>query len=272
MRTGKKGKKPKGKTLNLQDFLSENGGSQSNSIVTKSLSWANECDDDDYANTKIETYSIPTVPRSQRVLDDSTIPQNPPYWAHIWNLPYDLGDGEISEYFEEVTASKVLTVRLPRDDGDSGRMRGSGFIEFADRDGLIAAVSASDLQLRNRKIRIDVSGEPDFKRGGNRGRYDNFGSSDNRDWRGSRGSAGSAGGASGAGGAGGGGSSSQENGGNWRSGDRPKMESPPAARRNNDRYNNRGFTRDEAAPITEERPRIKLQPRTVPLGWYIQLI
>lgn len=244
-KTGKKTKKPKGKTLNLQDFLNENGGSQSNSIVTKSLSWANECDDDDYTPSKIETYALPSVPRSQRVLDDSTIPQEPPFWAHIWNLPYDLNESEILEYFEEVTESKVNGVRLPRDDGDSGRMRGSGFIEFADREGLIAAVSLPDLQLRNRKIRIDVSGEPDFKRGGNRNRYDNFGaSSENRDWRGGR--------------------PAGENGGNWRSGDR-KTESPPPARRN-DRYNNPRFTRDEPAPITEERPRIKLQPRTVPLG------
>lgn len=246
--------------------MNENGGTQSNSIVTKSLSWANECDDDDYTPSKIETYALPSVPRSQRVLDDSTIPQDPPYWAHIWNLPYDLNESEILEYFEEVTESKVNGVRLPRDDGDSGRMRGSGFIEFADREGLIAAVSLPDLQLRNRKIRIDVSNEPDFKRGGNRNRYDNFGaSSENRDWRGGQPRA------------------AGESGGNWRSGDRPKMESPPQARRNdrgytssndrgytgsNDRgYNgSRGFTRDEPAPITEERPRIKLQPRTVPLG------
>lgn len=184
---GKKGKKAKGKTLNLQDFLSENGGATSGSIVTKSLSWANECEDDDYAPPKIITYSIPTAPRSQRVLDDSTIPQNPPFWAHISNLSYDLNESDIQEYFESVTNFKVVGVRLPREDGDAGRMRGFGYIEFEERDGLIAAVSLPDLQLRNRKIRIDVSNEQDQKRGGgNRGRYDNFGgSSENRDtnWR-----------------------------------------------------------------------------------------
>lgn len=213
---GKKGKKAKGKTLNLQDFLSENGGQASGSLVTKSLSWANECEDDDYAPPKIITYSIPTAPRSQRVLDDSTIPQNPPFLAHISNLSYDLNENDIQEYFESVTNYEVVSVRLPREDGDTGRMRGFGYIEFAEREGLIEAVSQPDLQLRNRKIRIDVSNEQEKQRG-NRGRYDNFGSSsENRDtnWRGRNQDNGRDGERR----------SGVENGGNWRA-DRPKMDS-----------------------------------------------
>lgn len=259
--SGKKGKKSKGKTLNLQDFLSENGAPPTSSVVTKSLSWANECEDDDYSPPKILTYAIPTAPRSQRVLDDSTIPTSPPFSAHISNLPYDLNETDIQEYFESVTNSVVLSVRLPREDGDSGRMRGFGYIEFGDRDGLIAAVSQPELTLRNRKIRIDVSTENDSKRGGNR-RYDNFGASDNRDsnWRRGQGQDSND-------------SSSRrsdvENDGNWRSGDRPKRESPPPARRaygrrNND-FDDRNRRDDDRAPLSEERPRIKLNPRTLPL-------
>lgn len=293
--SGKKGKKAKGKTLNLQDFLSENGGGTSGSIVTKSLSWANECEDDDYAPPKIVTYSIPTAPRSQRVLDESTIPTNPPYLAHISNLSFDLNEADIQEYFESVTNYDVVSVRLPREDGDSGRMRGFGYIEFAERDGLIAAVSIPDLQLRNRNIRIDVSNEQEQKRGGNRGRYDNFGSSsENRDtnWRGREKDNGQDGGAPRR--------SAVENGGNWRS-ERTKMsDSPPPQRRDRgdrdrgdrdrgdrdrgdrdrgdrdrgdrdrgdrdrgdrDRY---GGGRRNEPPLTEERPRLKLQPRTLPL-------
>lgn len=240
--------------------MSENGGQASGSSVTKSLSWANECEDDDYAPPKIITYSIPTAPRSQRVLDDSTIPQHPPYLAHISNLSYDLCESDIQEYFESSTNFDVVSVRLPREDGDTGRMRGFGYIEFAERDGLIAAVSLPDLTLRNRKIRIDISNEQELKRGsGNRGRYDNFGgSSENRDtnWRGNRDN----------------GQdpirrSSVENG-NWRS-DRIKTDSPPPARR--ERYGggdrgdrSGGGGRRNEAPM-EERPRLKLQPRTLPL-------
>lgn len=261
---GKKGKKAKGKTLNLQDFLSENGGQASGSVVTKSLSWANECEDDDYAPPKIVTYNIPTAPRSQRVLDESTIPTHPPYLAHISNLSFDLCEEDIQEYFESVTSHDVVSVRLPREDGETGRMRGFGYIEFAEREGLIAAVSYPDLQLRNRNIRIDVSNEQEQKRGGNRGRYDNFGSSENRNdtnWRGRGQDSGSDSGRRGGGGSGGGG---MENGGNWRS-DR-KMDSPPPARRDHrggDRFG--GGRRGNEPPPSEERPRLKLQPRTVPL-------
>lgn len=239
--------------------MSENGAPPTSSVVTKSLSWANECEDDDYSPPKILTYAIPTAPRSQRVLDDSTIPTSPPFSAHISNLPYDLNETDIQEYFESVTNSTVLSVRLPREDGDSGRMRGFGYIEFGDRDGLIAAVSQPELTLRNRKIRIDVSTENDSKRGGNR-RYDNFGASDNRDsnWRRGQDSNDSSSRRS-----------DVENSGNWRSGDRPKMESPPPVRRGYGRRNNdfddRNRRDDDRAPLSEERPRIKLNPRTLPL-------
>lgn len=261
----------------MQDFLSENGGAASGSVVTKSLSWANECEDDDYAPPKIVTYAIPTAPRSQRVLDDSTIPTHPPFLAYMSNLPYDLNESDIQEYFEDATNFEVVSVRLPREDGESGRMRGFGYIEFADREGLIAAVSLPDPQLRNRNIRIDVSTEQDQKRGGgNRGRYDNLGSSENRDtnWRRSDGTRTQDDGESnprrggfaynrerqqG---------ESQEDGGNWRAGERKLAESPPPARRerfggrrNND-YEDRP-RRDE--PVPEERPRLKLNPRTLPL-------
>lgn len=61
-------------------------------------------------------------------------------------------------------------------------------------------------------------------------------------------------------------STSAAENGNWRSGDRPKAESPPPQRRSNNRYGNRN-TREDAVP--EERPKLKLQPRTVPFGMLI---
>lgn len=299
---GKKGKKPKTKTLNLQEFLSESGtGGASNAQVTKNISWSDECYDfDDWAAPpKIVSVLLPTAPRSTRVLDDSTIPQNPPYLAYMSNLPYDLNEQDLQEFFEEQLECEVVSVRLPREDGDTGRMRGFGYVEFREREHLIGAVSLPDPQLRNRKIRIDVSTEQDQKRVGGRGRYDNFGASnENRDtdWR--RGGSNSRQQEDGEYGARRGGfghnrerprDSSQEGGGgggNWRSGDRPRNESPPPAppmRRDRDprdrdprerdsgrdRYGGRRNGYDERPrrdePVPEERPRLKLQPRTVPL-------
>lgn len=319
---GKKGKKPKTKTLNLQEFLSDTTtGGPSVAQVTKNISWSDECYDfDEYAAPpKFVSVSLPTAPRSTRVLDDSTIPQNPPFLAYMSNLPYDLNEQELQEYFEETLECDVVSVRLPREDGDTGRMRGFGYVEFAEREHLIAAVSLPDPQLRNRKIRIDVSTEQDQKRAGGRGRYDNFGaSSEIRDtnWRRGDGNArsqedGEYGGRRGGfghnrerprdnsqdGGSGG-------DGGNWRSGDRPRNESPPPpirrdreprdrdmgrdnrdhepgrdyrdrdpGRDNRDRDSGRyggrrnGFEerprRDE--PVPEDRPRLVLNPRTLPL-------
>lgn len=304
-RLGKKGKKPKTKTLNLQEFLSDTStGGASVAQVTKNISWSDECYDfDDYAAPpKILSVLLPTAPRSTRVLDDSTIPQNPPYLAYMSNLPYDLNEQDLQEFFEESLECEVVSVRLPREDGDTGRMRGFGYVEFAEREHLIAAVSLPDPQLRNRKIRIDVSTEQDQKRGGGRGRYDNFGaSSENRDtnWRRGDGNTrqqdeGEYGGRRGGfghnrerprdssqeGGRGG------DGGGNWRSGDRPRNESPPPppVRREReprdrdtrerdgggrDRYGGRRNGYDDRQrreePVPEERPRLKLQPRTLPL-------
>lgn len=335
---GKKGKKSKPKTLNLQEFLSDTStGGASVAQVTKNISWSDECYDfDDYAAPpKFVSVSLPTAPRSTRVLDDSTIPQNPPFLAYMSNLPYDLNEQDLQEFFEETLECDVVSVRLPREDGDSGRMRGFGYVEFAERDHLIAAVSLPDPQLRNRKIRIDVSTEQDQKRGGGRGRYDNFGaSSEIRDTNWRRGDGNSRQQDDGEYGARRGGfghnrerqrDNSQEggsggDGGNWRSGDRPKNESPPPPIRRDreprdrdardrdmgrdnrdrdsgrdnrdrdmgrdnrdrdsgrdnrdrdsgrDRYGGRrnGFEerprRDE--PVPEDRPRLVLNPRTLPL-------
>lgn len=103
------------------------------------------------------------------------------------NLPYDLGEEDLQQYFEEQLECEVVSVRLPRDDKDSGRMRGFGYVEFREREDLIAAVSLPDPQIRNRRIRIDISNENDQKRGNSRRGYDNFGSGgegrDGGNWR-----------------------------------------------------------------------------------------
>ena len=86
----------------------------------------------------------------------------------------------------------VKSVRLPRDDNDSGRLRGYGYVEFDTREDLIEAVSLPDPTLRNRRIRVDVSSENDNKGRQNRGdrgnrNYENYNSSSNNDgntdWR-----------------------------------------------------------------------------------------
>lgn len=190
-------------------------------------------------------------------------------------------------------------MRLPRDDNESGRLRGYGYVEFDTREDLIEAVSLPDPTLRGRRIRVDVSSENDNKGRQNRGNrnYDNYNSSSNNDgntdWRAGMGSN----------------DSSNDrgdregrserrhfnkdfgsdrnnrdapdsgDGGNWRGevGERPTRaqmadSSPPPARREysgrrdgdrNNRDRPRNFDRREQEPM--ERPKITIAPRTLPM-------
>lgn len=44
---------------------------------------------------------LPTAPKAARGLDDygDKIPQQPPYIAYLSNLPYDVDEEEIAEFF-----------------------------------------------------------------------------------------------------------------------------------------------------------------------------
>lgn len=227
---GKKGKKSKGKAVPLQDFLAVNSGnvgSSSPSPAAKKLNWA-EDDDEDYIQEKrSQLISLPTAPRASRILTDDSIPQDPPYLSYVSNLPYDVNEGDIHEFFGNL---EVVNIRLPRDEGDSGRLRGFGYIEFGTRDDLIDAVRMPDPVIRNRRIRIDISNENDQKRmaggsnwrqrGGDRG-GDREGGENRRGFS-FRDRAGREGG------------ENPEENTNWRAGDRPR-DASPQQRRGGDR-------------------------------------
>lgn len=307
---GKKGKKGKqGTTIPLQNFWLSTpdakavGSSEIAKVVPFASSWADEVEDEEYRAP--QTYVLPTAPRASREFDDHNIPQKPPFLAYITNLPYDINRDDIEMFFEHLS---ITNIRLP-EDGESGRLRGFGYVEFDNREDLIEAVSMPDPHIQNRRIRIDVSNEGDQKRMGRNRGYDNYNSSgggadrDSTDWRSkdrpSRDDNDMNGGGGRRGGGGGYGGynrdrdrqrdASPDGGGNWRAGDRPKMDSPPAQRRGyhdregyggdrggdrsgrdgRDRYGGGGGRRggdDRTAEEPEvERPKLNLAPRTLPL-------
>ena len=49
---------------------------------------------------------LPTAPRASRILDEHTIPNNPPYTAFIANLSYDVEERNIFKFF------RMFRVRL----------------------------------------------------------------------------------------------------------------------------------------------------------------
>lgn len=289
---GKKGKKKGEKKLSLHDFLATNAPPGQTTSVAKYV-WADECEEDDDPVRQI--INLPTAPRSARMFDDDAIPQEGPFSAHVTNLPFDLNEEDIEEFFAEYNVI-VKELRLPRDDKDPDRLRGFGHVEFETRDDLIDAIQIPDPLIRGRRIRIDLSSDND-KRGGynNRGggynNYNRGGSDDNTNWRERKDNgfdSGDKGGERRGGGGGAGGYGNNRSYNNreerdrtgddtdWRGGDRPVAESPPPERRrqafgDRGRDGDRGgerrpYARRERTPEEpQERPKIFIKPRTLPL-------
>ncbi|GLV45157.1 eukaryotic translation initiation factor 4B [Carabus blaptoides fortunei] len=170
--SGKKGKKSKGKTVPLTDFLQESSGIAS--VPVKKFNWSDEVEDalesGGYeSRPKATNVFLPTAPRAARGPDisDDRIPNKPPFIAYISNLPYDVDEEEIIEFFSNFM---VCSLRLPRDDrgGEGGRLKGFGYVEFEDRATLIEAISIGDTNMKGRRIKIDVaaSSDADRRRGG----------------------------------------------------------------------------------------------------------
>lgn len=292
--TGRKGKKSKErKVLSLHEFLATppSSGGTTQVVVQKVSSWAEECEDDDDRPSRPEFIELPTAPRAARILDDDTIPQNGPFSARVSNLPFDASDEDIDEFFMDRDIH-LKEMRLARDD-QNDRLRGYGHIEFNTREDLISALMLPDAMIRNRRIRIELASENDQRDGRTvRKRYDNYmprdpTSNESTNWRDRK--------------------ESQfepvererrgyqsgrerpsfqnrhdtnnndnDDGGNWRLGERPANESPPPERRRfgNDRGGDRRddrrgggrdrYDRNDREP-EEERPVLNLQPRTKPL-------
>lgn len=293
---GKKGKKKGEKKLSLHDFLATNAPStpaQTTSVAVPKYNWADECEEDDEPVRQI--INLPTAPRSARMFDDEAIPHEGPFSVHVTNLPFDLNEEDIEEFFAKHNVI-VKEMRLPRDDKESDRLRGFGHVEFETREDLIDAIQIPDPLIHGRRIRIDLSSDNDKQRGNNRGGYNNNynrGGSDNdsTNWRDRKDNGFDSGDRGGErrGGAGGGGGYGNNRSYNnreerdrtgddtdWRGGDRPVAESPPPERRrqafgDRGRDGDRGgerrpYNRRERTPEEpQERPKMIIAPRTLPL-------
>ncbi|KAH8308626.1 hypothetical protein KR044_009064, partial [Drosophila immigrans] len=282
---GKKGKKNKGTVISLQSFLSNGDTPVGTTQVAKKVRNLDGDESDDGSHAVI--YQLPTAPRANRILDDDSIPHRPPFIAYINNLPFDASEDDIYEFFGSIN---LASLRLPREDGETGRSRGFGYVELENREDLIHVLSLPDPSIKGRRIRIELSNENDQqnRRQGNR-RFEGFGnSSENRDsgnWRRDSQNNGS--------GFGGGGysgnfdrggfnrdrkpiSERDENNtpGSWRTNNRqPATDYSPPRRDHRDRdrdqmtdkFRSRNYDYNEAVADSEERPKLNLKPRTLPL-------
>ncbi|XP_051516149.1 eukaryotic translation initiation factor 4B-like isoform X3 [Myxocyprinus asiaticus] len=173
---GKKNKK-KGKTLTLTDFLAEDSGGNAPPTYApaKPTSWADETDDlegdvttswhtedDMYRAPPIDRSILPTAPRAAREpnIDRSRLPRNPPYTAFLGNLPYDVTEDSIKNFFRGLSISAV---RLPREPSNPERLKGFGYAEFDDIDSLLRALGLNEENLGNRRIRVDIADQSNEK-------------------------------------------------------------------------------------------------------------
>uniref|UniRef100_A0A673IRD4 Eukaryotic translation initiation factor 4B n=1 Tax=Sinocyclocheilus rhinocerous TaxID=307959 RepID=A0A673IRD4_9TELE len=174
--TAKKNKK-KGKTLTLTDFLAEDSGGNAppSYAPTKPTSWADETDDlegdvttswhtedDVYRAPPIDRSILPTAPRAAREpnIDRSRLPRSPPYTAFLGNLPYDVTEESIQNFFRGLSISAV---RLPREPSNPERLKGFGYAEFDDIESLLRALSLNEENLGNRRIRVDIADQSNEK-------------------------------------------------------------------------------------------------------------
>ncbi|XP_027857978.1 eukaryotic translation initiation factor 4Ba isoform X4 [Xiphophorus couchianus] len=172
-----KKKNKKGKTLTLNDFLAEDGGggTPAPSYPSKSTSWADETDDldgdvatswhteeDTYRAPPIDRSILPTAPRSAREpnIDRARLPRSPPYTAFLGNLPYDVTEDSIKDFFRGLAISAV---RLPREPSNPERLKGFGYAEFDDLESLLQALSLNEENLGNRRIRVDIADQSNDK-------------------------------------------------------------------------------------------------------------
>lgn len=287
----------------MQDFLAAtpSTGGTTQVAVQKVSSWADECEDDDDRPSRTEYIELPSAPRAARILDDDSIPTTGPFSARVSNLPFDVNEQDVDEFFVDKNIH-IKEMRLARDD-QNDRLRGYGHIEFETREDLINAIMMPDTMLRTRRIRIELAGENDSRDGRTvRKRYDNYTardplSNESTNWRDRKESTFET--VERDGRRGGGGFQSRstfqnrhdsnnnddreggnEGGGNWRMGERANESPPPERRRNNfggdrDRDRDRrgggrdGFERrdryERRDQPEEERPVLNLAPRTKPL-------
>jgi translation initiation factor 4B len=148
-------------------------------IPAKVMNWADECEDDETGPRPL--MALPTAPRAARILNDDTIPTQPPFNAFLSNLPYDIKEDDLQEFFDSLDI-QTKSVRLPQNLDSSSRMsRGIGYVEYETREDLIEAISLPDPMMRNRRIRIDVSNPNEQKdRDRNQNRNQRYGNNEDR--------------------------------------------------------------------------------------------
>lgn len=90
-----------------------------------------------------------------------TLPDKPPYTAHLGNLSYDATVESVSDFF---SGCKILNVRII-EDREQNRPKGFAYAEFEDLEGLKEALTRDGVSFEGRSIRVKIADPPKDKYG-----------------------------------------------------------------------------------------------------------
>merc|ERR1712137_968155 len=82
------------------------------------------------------------------------VPERAPFIAFVGNLSFSATEEDIGEFFSEHCG--VESVRLIRD-VSTNRSKGFGYVTFSDRESLVTALDANDVEVCGRPIHVDVA-------------------------------------------------------------------------------------------------------------------
>jgi translation initiation factor 4B len=82
-----------------------------------------------------------------------TLPDRPPFTAHLGNLSYEATSEGVTEFFE---GCQVVSVRLI-EDREMQRPKGFGYVEFGDVEGLKKALTLDGESFNGRMIKIKIA-------------------------------------------------------------------------------------------------------------------
>lgn len=102
--------------------------------------------------------------RQERSDFPQTIPDKPPYTAHLGNLSYNATQEAVTDFF---TGCEVVSVRIVEDRAEM-RPKGFGYAEFATADGLKKALELDGESFDGRNIRIRIADPPKDRQDGGR--------------------------------------------------------------------------------------------------------
>ena len=92
---------------------------------------------------------------------------------YVGNLPFSLGDGELSQVFSP--AGNVVSARVVLDPA-TGRKRGFGFVEISTEEEAQAAVNMfNGTDVQGRSIVVDIAREREPRQGGGGGGFNRGG-------------------------------------------------------------------------------------------------